>query len=520
MKKGEATQAKRRIPDRRAGASKPTRRPYKAKSLADERAELYRLLADNLTDVIWINDMAGHLTYISPSVTRLLGYSVEEMMSQPEQALLPTAVAEAVAAFRKQIQQALTTRENPGVSRPLELEVICKDGTRIWTETNWNVLRGKNGRLIGIIGTVRDTTQRKRAEELFRTLANNSPVSIYIMQDGKFRFVNRNFIRDTGATEEELLGTPPLLLETPEQRAKVRQKAIAMMRGQRSEPYEFRYIGQGGEIRWAIERVAPIEYEGRRATMGIFMDITDRKRNEDALKRSESQLRLLSQRIIKVQEAERARIARDLHDQLGQELVFLKIKAQSLAEQLGGASLAYDPVLELVNLIEQVKATSRRIALSIRPGILDDLGLVRAAQWYAGEFEQRTSIACFLDAPDDDIEISRTVATAAYRIIQEALTNVYKHAKATEVSINMRMTGKMLVMQISDNGTGFDSSRLSEGTSLGLLGMRERARLVGGSMRISSTQGKGTSILARLPLDGIEVTKHDEEAKSTPAQRR
>ena len=519
----KTSKAKQRTPPRQASQHLPATQvkplPRK-KGSAAERADLYRLLAENLTDVIWTCDVEGHLTYISPSVTRSLGYSVEEMMSDPRRMMSPLDIAEAETIFRKQMRLAVRTQEDLKVARPLEVELVRKDGARIWTETNWNLLRGDNGRPVGMIGIVRDITQRKQAEELFRTLADNSPVSIYIIQDGKFRFVNRHFVSETGATEEELLGIQPLLLETAEQRAEVRQQAIAMLRGQRSDPYEFCYTGAAGQVHWALERVAPIEYEGRRATMGIFMDITERKRSEDALKRSESRLRLLSQRVLTIQEVERARIARDLHDQLGQELVFLKMKAQSLAEQLGAASLGYEPVLELVNLIDQIKATSRRIALSIRPGILDDLGLVRALQWYAGEFEERTSIACFLDAPEDEIKVSKTVATAAYRIVQETLTNVYKHAEATEVFINISKTRRLLTMRISDNGTGFDTSRLSEGTSLGLIGMSERARLAGGSVKISSGRTKGTTVLVRLPLDGGETVNTDDEEEPVSASRR
>jgi signal transduction histidine kinase len=157
-------------------------------------------------------------------------------------------------------------------------------------------------------------------------------------------------------------------------------------------------------------------------------DVTERKIHEQALKRSESQLRLLSQRVLQVQEDERARIARDLHDQLGQELVYLRMKAQSLAEQIGESSDAHESVAELVNLIDQTRSTSHRIAVSVSPPILDDMGLVRAVRQCAGDFSRRSSIACFVDAPIGNIGVPKDVATAAYRILQEALTNVWKHA--------------------------------------------------------------------------------------------
>ncbi len=382
--------------------------------------------------------------------------------------------------------------------------MVRKDGSRVWTETTWSLLLDNSGKPVAIIGAVRDITERKRAEDLFRTLADNSPVSIYIVQDGRFRFLNRHFLMETVCTADELIGDKPLRRLAPRERHRVAQQAAAMLDGLRSEPYEFRYVGRKGQTRWVIERVARIQYEGRPAILGIFMDITERKRSEEALKRSESELRLLSQRMLQIQEDERARIARDLHDQLGQELVFLKIKAQSLAEQVGPASVAYDAAAELAGLIDRVKATSHRIALSIRPDILDGLGLMKAVQWYAGEFEQHTSIACFVDVPVDDVEVPKNVATAAYRILQEALTNVFKHASATEVHVIVEIKAKTLTVRISDNGMGFDSDSLSERASLGLIGMRERARLVGGSLKVSTRRPAGTRVVARLPMVDTE----------------
>ncbi len=460
--------------------------------------QLYRLLTENATDVIWVMDLRGHHLYFSPSVVRQTGYSIEEIMAEPTRVMTEAGIECARKAIEERMN--LDKMGHKGASKPMELEVIRKDGSRAWTETSWNLLRDGNGKPVGIIGSVRDITERKRAEQLFRTLADNSPVSIYIIQDGRFCFLNRHFLMETMCSADELIGEKPLRRLSPRERNRIAQQASAMLNGQRSEPYEFRYVGRKGRTRWVIERVARIEYEGKPAILGIFMDITERKRNEQALKRSESELRLLSQRMLQIQEDERARIARDMHDQLGQELVFLKIKAQSLAEQVGPASVAYDSALELAGLIDRVKATSHRIALSIRPDILDGLGLMKAIQWYAGEFEQHTSIACFVDVPEDEVEVRKNVATAAYRILQEALTNVYKHANASEVHVVVEIKANTLIMRISDNGRGFDCRTLSERTSLGLIGMRERARLVGGDLKISKRHPVGTQVVARLPL--------------------
>jgi two-component system sensor histidine kinase UhpB len=354
------------------------------KNVLPGRESLYRLLAENVTDVIWVSDLRGNLVYISPSVKRQIGYSPDEITSQPmtvpTQRHMRNAIRTALKSVRSEHQ------EQDHGAKSFRLAVTHKDGSIVWTETYMSVLRDRDGQPVGIVGAVRD--------------------------------------------------------------------------------------------------------------------ITERKTYEQALKRSESQLRLLSQRVLQIQEDERARIARDLHDQLGQELVYLGIKAQSLAEQLGDSTDARDSMLELMNLIDRTMATSHRIALSISPPILDDMGLARAVRLCAGEFAKRASIACFVDSAVDDLGIPKDVATAAYRILQEALTNVWKHAKASEVRVSIKKTGKTLVLRISDNGTGFDKGTLLDEGSLGLVGMRERARLVGGLIEVTNRRAGGTRVVARLPLDG------------------
>ena len=491
---------------------------HETADMLTSKDEIYRLVTENATDVVWVMDLSGRYMYFSPSVARLTGYSVEEITANPIRVMTEAGIEYVRRAIDVQLRREKTGQKE--VSKPMEMELVRKDGSRVWAETTWSLLRNDDGKPVGVLGAVRDITERKRAEELFRTLADNSPVSIYIVQDGRFRFLNRHFLTETMCTADELIGDKPLRRLAPGDRHRVAQQAAAMLDGQRFEPYEFRYVGRKGQTRWVMERVARIQYEGRPAVLGIFMDITERKRSEEALKRSESELRLLSQRMLQIQEDERARIARDLHDQLGQELVFLKIKAQSLAEQVGPASVAYDAAAELASLIDRVKATSHRIALSIRPDILDGLGLMKAIQWYAGEFEQQTSIACFVDVPADDVEVPKNVATAAYRILQEALTNVFKHANATEVHVVVEMKAKVLTIRISDNGRGFDSDFLSERASLGLIGMRERARLVGGSLKVTTRHPAGTRVVARLPLVDSEDVVTLTHAGVTGTQRR
>lgn len=231
-------------------------------------------------------------------------------------------------------------------------------------------------------------------------------------------------------------------------------------------------------------------------------NFAERKCIEKELRRSESRLRFLSRRVISAQEEERTRIARELHDQLGQELTLIKIETISLAERHGSSGVG-ERAQMLVNLADKLIGTVHRISANLRPEILDKLGLVRAVQWYAEDFERETGISCpvdVVDVEDQAIANLKETATVAYRILQETLTNVLRHAQATQAQISIIKKDNKLVICISDNGVGMDMSKLDDKSSLGLLGMRERAYVIGGTLRIRSHPGKGTKVTAYLPL--------------------
>jgi len=247
-----------------------------------------------------------------------------------------------------------------------------------------------------------------------------------------------------------------------------------------------------------------------------FRDITERKLAEEGLVRSESELRLLSQEILKVAEQERARIARELHDHIGSELAFLQVKAAVLAEHMKDGPGVEQEVTELEGLAERMQADCHRIVMSLGSTMVDDLGLIRSIEWYVEEFERRTGMSCAIDTPVGDIQMEKGCAMAAYRIVQEALANVWKHAKASGADVEVSAKGKNLIVIVSDDGIGFDRAGIGVGKSLGLLSMVERAHLVGGTLRISSKPGKGTRIVARLPLN----KKQPEGSHGTETRRK
>ena len=481
--------------------------PRNATAARRVRAKRYRILAESDTDFIWVMDMNFNVGSVTASAWRYLGYSGKE--PDPEwwtgRVLTPETYSMCESVFLEIQKFANSHPRDMSRSWTLEMEFIRKDGTTVLVETTVSLMYGQDGNPCGMVCVARDNMQPKREQELFRTLADNSPIGVYIIQNGRFRFVNHQLQEYMKYSQAELIGADAISFVFPEDRDRVRQKAKAMLRGEHSEPYEFRFTCKDGETRWVIELVSSIQHNNGRATLGTFMDITERKRSEEELRRSESQLRLLTQRMLEIQEAERARFARDLHDQLGQDLVFLKIQAESLARSLSDVPRLEEKAMEIASVADRLKSTSSRIAASIGPGILDGLGLVRAIEWCAEDFERRTGISCPVDTPIADIKVGQPTATAAYRVLQEALTNVWRHANASQVEVKLEKEGDWVVLTVADNGIGINAGLLSRKSTLGFLGMHERARLAGGSLSVSSGSGRGTRIVVRLPLGDIQA---------------
>ena len=226
---------------------------------------------------------------------------------------------------------------------------------------------------------------------------------------------------------------------------------------------------------------------------GILNDIT-------AVKKAQDQLRRLSAGIMVNQEKERTAIARELHDELGQVLTALRMDSVWMQERLKNLDpKASERAQAMCRLIDKNIEDVRGMVFRLRPGVLDDLGLVDALDWYTTDFERRTEITCVFEY-DSVPPLSDTIATAAYRITQEAITNVARHAFASRVEVMLKVEEGTLFLTIADNGQGFNSLVLSDSEGLGVAGMRERAALVNGSLEVDSQPEKGTRVLFRVPL--------------------
>lgn len=229
----------------------------------------------------------------------------------------------------------------------------------------------------------------------------------------------------------------------------------------------------------------------------------ERQRAEDKLRRSLDQLRALTTYLQYVREEERTRIAREVHDELGQALTGLKLDMSWLASKLGkNARPVQQKVKTMVDHIDATIQTVRRIATELRPGILDSLGLVAAMEWQANEFQTRTGIPCVVVTSVGDTVWDQDITTVFFRIYQETLTNIIRHAKATRVDVRLDQEEDTLIMTVSDNGRGISEEEMASTRSLGLVGMRERATLIGGELTLHGAPGQGTTVTLRVPLHG------------------
>lgn len=246
---------------------------------------------------------------------------------------------------------------------------------------------------------------------------------------------------------------------------------------------------------------------------GILYDSYRRRERENALekqrrtverelRRSQRELRNLSSRLHSMVEEERTRISREIHDELGQQLTILKMELSWLGKQLPEAlDLLRKRTKSMTKLVDRTIHSVRRISTELRPGVLDDLGLTAAIEWQVQEFQTRTKLHCLLSVRPEEITLDPERSTTVFRILQEALTNIVRHAHASEVKISLEKNKEELILEIGDNGRGIAEDQISHTKSLGLLGMRERALLWGGAVQIRGVPGRGTTVTVRIPLE-------------------
>jgi PAS domain S-box-containing protein len=341
----------------------------------------------------------------------------------------------------------------------------------------------------------------RESEERYRELFENARDAIYVHDlEGTYIRINRAAERLSGFSREEIIGHNFMEFVAPDHLRHVHESFFSKLAKEGETTYEVDVIAKDG-------RRVPIEVSSRAiyengvlvGVQGMARDITERKLAQDALQ-------MFSRQLIEAQEDERRRIARELHDQIGQVLTAVKMSLHAV-QQVCNTSDARSHVKDNIEAVDEALRLVRDLSVDLRPPLLDDLGLITALEWYVDRYARRTGLQVDLqiELPNPEERFSRELETACFRIAQEALTNIVRHANARHILVQLAKEANVLVLSIKDDGVGFEVKRLQKreprAVTLGLVSMQERAHAAGGTVEIASEISKGTEVKFRLPLE-------------------
>jgi PAS domain S-box-containing protein len=472
-----------------------------------ENETIFRALTDtSVASIVIYQD--EKFVYVNPASEIITGYSISELMDMNFWDLIPTD-------YRDLIRERGTARlqGKPAPSR-YELQIVRKNGEIRWLDFNAGTIQYKGK--IAAIGVAFDITMRKEAEEALQVsekkyrILHESMIDAFVAvnMDGKIIEFNNAYTSMLGYTAEEIVNLSYIDI-TPEKWHLLEAKIVAeqILPNGFSDVYEKEYRRKNGTV-FPIElRTFLIRDEnGKPKSMwAIVRDITGRKQAEEELNKSLEQMRQLSARLQSIREEESTRIAREIHDELGQTLTGIKMDISFLEERLSEKlNLRENPQLiekinSISNLTDSAVQTIRKITTELRPAILDSMGLSAAIEWQTEDFEHRTGITCRYIPIAENFEAGREISTAIFRIMQEALTNITRHAKASHVIVKLEKSKDNIFFEVTDNGKGFNESELNNLNSFGILGMKERTLLIGGLFDIRSEPHSGTTIRVTIP---------------------
>jgi len=318
--------------------------------------------------------------------------------------------------------------------------------------------------------------------------------------EGNVVDVNDSFARMHGYAIDELLKMHLRDLDTPETLALAPERLRRILQGE-TIGFEVEHFHKGGHVLPLDVATSAIDIDGELYVLAFHRDITERRRAEQELRRSQRELRGLSKAANEALEAERRRTARELHDELGQLLTALKMDLESLRSALPPDEPDLARRAQAMHaMLDSTIAATRRIAADLRPLMLDDLGLAAALDWLTQNFSKQTGIATDLIIDDTVAQVPEPIASALYRITQESLTNVTKYAQATTTEIRLERDGDWVELTVRDNGRGIEEADRNKLGTFGLLGIRERVMLLSGEIAIRGEPGRGSEVRARIPL--------------------
>lgn len=524
-----------RLPDRTSiGIGQDITARKRAEDALRESEERFRQFAENIGDLFWIKSADfKRVLYLSPAYEKISGRRREDRYANLDYLPFLDSIHPGDRGHMLQIIES-----GLGQEFDIEFRIFRGDGSLRWIHDRGFPIRDASGRVSRVAGVASDITERKLAEEAlreseerFRQLAENIREVFWL------RSPDLRQLLYVSPLAEKVCGAPQVAIPAkgmdldivhPEDRERVTE----LMRHYAGEEFEIEYriVTNEGEVRWLRDRGFPIRNQAGEIYRvgGVAEDITERKEAEERLKATSDQLRALSASLQSAREAEATRIAHQIHDDMGGVLTALRWELEALekmiyepADPLRLKAAMQTKLAAMLSLTDTTINVVRRIASELRPSILDDLGLMEACEWQAEQFEARTGIECRCDCASQDNGLGEREATAVFRILQEALTNILRHAQATRVDIAMHEENGTFVLRVADNGRGITEAEKVSRDSVGILGMQERAHLIGAEVEISGEEGRGTTLQVRVPpaRRDLSSTRTEEAAHAKSSDR-
>ncbi len=454
-------------------------------------------IVESSDDAIVSKNLDGIIVSWNAAAERLFGYSEAEALGESITMLIPDELREKESI----LLQRLRTDERV---EHYETVRIAKGGNRVAVSLTISLVRDSTGKIVGFSKIARDITDRKRAEQVlreseerFRLIADNAPVLIWMSGTDKLcNFFNQGWLNFTGRSIEAELGDGWTSGVYPEDLHRCLEVYSTSFDARVDFEMEYRLRRFDGEYRWLVDYGVPrFESDGTFCGyIGTCVDITERKSLAKALQS-------VTGRVINAHEEERARIARDLHDDFSQRLALQCIDLELLGRKLPELEVAERARLEkMLKGIKAISADLRSLSHQLHSSKLEFVGLVPAVSGLCTEMGEQYKISVNFTGSEIPFKISKDVALCLFRVTQEALGNVAKHSQSKSAHVELLATSSYISLRISDEGKGFDPDRTDRGAGLGLIGMTERLRLVGGKLSITSAVTRGTEIYAEVPL--------------------
>jgi PAS domain S-box-containing protein len=493
-----------------------TQRRQLEQAATEASEDKFKLVADNTFDGIVIFDANKQVQYVSPAHVQLFGYSASDQLVQSLPSVLELVHPQDRDALWASLRRAVLSKDHDVL---YAYRFKHRLGHYVWREDSVRLQYDAQGQFSGACVVARDITQRRKVEEILRIAAAAfETMDAILITDttSLIRMANPAFTRSTGYTAQEAIGQTPRFLRSGRHDDDFYHQLwdTVFCTGRWQGEIWDRHKDGAIVPKWlSITAVKGVAGEVSHYVCSYF-DLSERKRAEVVLLEMNRELALSRQQLRQLValnetrlEQEKRHIAREVHDELGQVLTALRMDLSlAIIRHASRVPELEDELKNMKTLVDRAIQGVRNVATSLHPAALD-VGLVPSIEWLCQEFARHGDVACTFDAPDATIELDTNRDVVIFRIVQESLTNIRKYAKASLVTVSLARRGHELLLEIRDNGRGFDPAAAARRGSLGLVGMRERVISLGGQVDINSAPGKGTLIAVLIPLDSMMASE-------------